>query len=466
MGNAPSPHPWRGHSHDHDYGRRIINLRNWPFVTGFRIIRITSSFVVLLLFLFCLSYKQSAIPIWPRPLLETPNSKHPFGPLRFHKDGTFHVSIFEDLHFGENAWETWGPQQDKASIRVISTILDAEPSTSLVVLNGDLVTGENTFLHNSTHYLDQIVSPMVDRNLTWASTYGNHDSDFNLSRSALFSREKRYPNSRTTQMVSSLNDEAGITNYFLPVYPSSCPSSAGARGSGTPSKPSCVPLLVLYFFDSRGGFRFQEPDRRGQENWVHPSVASWFKRATSSSSSSTALFPRGTPSLAFVHIPPNATRGLQESGIHPHRHPGINQDVPASRQAQGWCEDGGQLELRGAGCSYGGQDAPFMQALQETPGLLAVFFGHDHGNTWCKNWGVNNTVRLCYGQRTGYGGYGNWVRGARQVVVSVEGLRERELDTWIRLETGKAVARMRLNESYGEDWYEKVEDERTCLGCG
>lgn len=105
-----------------------------------------------------------------------------------------------------------------------------------------------------------------------------------------------------------------------------------------------------------------------------------------------------------------------------------------------------------------------MQALQETPGLLAVFFGHDHGNTWCKKWGVNN-VSLCYGQHTGYGGYGNWIRGARQVIVSVEGLKERELDTWIRLETGKVVGRMRLNESYGEDWYEKVEDERTCLGC-
>ncbi|KAI7590558.1 hypothetical protein KC316_g3321, partial [Hortaea werneckii] len=102
-------------------------------------------------------------------------------PLRFSKDGTFQISIFEDLHFGENAWEQWGPQQDVKSTDVMNTILDAE-SPQLVVLNGDLITGENTFLENSTSYIDQIVAPLVQRDLPWASTYGNHDSDFNISR--------------------------------------------------------------------------------------------------------------------------------------------------------------------------------------------------------------------------------------------------------------------------------------------
>ena len=44
----------------------------------------------------------------------------------------------------------------------------------LVVLNGDLITGENTYLENSTDYLDRIVAPLVRRDLRWASTYGNH----------------------------------------------------------------------------------------------------------------------------------------------------------------------------------------------------------------------------------------------------------------------------------------------------
>ena len=30
------------------------------------------------------------------------NSSNPFGPLKFQTDGTFQISIFEDLHFGES----------------------------------------------------------------------------------------------------------------------------------------------------------------------------------------------------------------------------------------------------------------------------------------------------------------------------------------------------------------------------
>ena len=65
------------------------------------------------------------------------------------------------------------------------------------MLNGDLITGENAYLENSTVYIDKIVAPLVDRGLTWASTYGNHDSAFNLSREAIFAREHRWPNART-----------------------------------------------------------------------------------------------------------------------------------------------------------------------------------------------------------------------------------------------------------------------------
>lgn len=32
----------------------------------------------------------------------TSNSGSPFGPLKFRQDGTFQISIFEDLHFGES----------------------------------------------------------------------------------------------------------------------------------------------------------------------------------------------------------------------------------------------------------------------------------------------------------------------------------------------------------------------------
>ncbi|POS80225.1 hypothetical protein DHEL01_v201384 [Diaporthe helianthi] len=346
---------------------------------------------------------------------------HGPGPLRFREDGTFQVSIFADLHFGENAWDSWGPQQDINSVKVIKQILDNE-SPGLVVLNGDLITGENTFKENSTTYMDQIVGPLLKRNLTWASAYGNHDSDYNITGEGLLAREKLWPNSRTTSMVPGPN--AGVTNYYLPVYPGS-PARCTLLGVAR-----CAPGLILWFFDSRGGHLYQELDADGnmvgRQNWVDTSVVNWFQQTNAEL---VQRHGRVIPSLAFVHIPTNGSQAFQTKvGVNSTRQPGINDDYPLAAQGQGWCADGATND---GSCEYGAQDVPFMQAITTTKGLMAVFSGHDHGNTWCYKWeGVlpgmtvaGNGLNLCFGQHSGYGGYGNWIRGARQVLVSQEQLK-------------------------------------------
>lgn len=92
--------------------------------------------------------------------------------LQFTDNGTFQITLFEDLHFGEAEDTDWGPLQDVDTLEVMRTVLDNEP-TQLVVLNGDLITGENTFKENSTDYVDEIVAPLVEAGLPWASTYGS-----------------------------------------------------------------------------------------------------------------------------------------------------------------------------------------------------------------------------------------------------------------------------------------------------
>ncbi|KAI1376565.1 Metallo-dependent phosphatase [Hypoxylon crocopeplum] len=380
-----------------------------------------------------------------------------FGPLTFKSDGTFQISIFEDLHFGENAWDQWGPQQDINSVKVINKILEAE-SPELVVLNGDLITGENTFPENSTLYVDQIVGPLVDRGLTWASTYGNHDYDLNISGTTILAREKMWPNSRTTQMV--FGEQAGVSNYYLPVYDANCTSE------------SCVPELLLWFFDSKGGFLYQQKDesgdRIGQPNWVDFSVVNWFLQTNSELVNK---YNKIIPSLAFVHIPTYASYVFQEDGVDPHTEPGINDDFPLAPQAQGWCADG----RNDGSCDYGGQDTPFMQAVSAVPGLMAIFSGHDHGNSWCYKWdkplpnmtvAPRNDVNLCFSQHSGYGGYGNWERGARQVLATKSKLKNLEVDTWIRLESRNVVGSISLNGTYGQDRYPATNDSMTyCPTC-
>jgi hypothetical protein len=150
---------------------------------------------------------------------------------------------------------------------VIDKILSME-SPQLAVLNGDLITGENTFRENSSQYLDKVVQPLVQHDTPWASTYGNHDSDFNLSRPSILAREQRYRQSRTQNMVSSA--DAGVTNYFLPIYSSRI--HKWTRGND--------PIFLLWFFDSRGGNKFQKLDAEGnhvpQPNWVDESVSCLF----------------------------------------------------------------------------------------------------------------------------------------------------------------------------------------------
>ncbi|KAI8630246.1 Metallo-dependent phosphatase [Xylariaceae sp. FL1651] len=381
-----------------------------------------------------------------------------FGPLTFQTDGTFQISIFEDLHFGENAWDQWGPQQDINSVKVINEILDKE-SPGLVVLNGDLITGENGFLENSTVYVDQIVEPLVSRGLTWASTYGNHDYDYNISGEAILEREHLWKNSRTTRMV--LDSNAGVSNYYLPVYDNGCVDS-----------DVCIPELILWFFDSRGGFLRQVKDtsgnRIGQPNWVDTSVVKWFRRENARLR---AKYKKVVPSLGFVHIPTYASYALQQAGVDPNTEPGINDDLPLAPQAQGWCANG----TNDGSCSYGAQDTAFMQAVSHTPGLMALFSGHDHGDTWCYKWdkllpGMTvtpaNNISICFGQHTGYGGYGNWERGSRQVMVSKQGLANLEADTWIRLESGTVVGSVSLNSTYSQDLYPKTNNSMTyCPTC-
>lgn len=79
---------------------------------------------------------------------------------------------------------------------------------------------------------------------------------------------------------------------------------------------------------------------------------------------------------------------------------------------------------------------------------------------------AGNGLNLCFGQHSGYGGYGNWIRGSRQVLVSREQLRNLAVDTWVRTEAGTVVGSVSLNSTYGTDLYPVTPNEKTyCPTC-
>lgn len=343
----------------------------------------------------------------------------------------------------------------------MTKLLQNEPGTNLAVINGDTIS-RNNLMPNSTKYLDQAVKPLLDRGLTWASLYGNHEPNNKRNVQDVFNREKQWSSSRTRSMVPD-PQSVGITNYYLPVYDANCTIGDG-----------CVPRLLLWFFDSRSGFNYNDLDKDGNQvqrvNWVDEKVVKWF---TSERDHIHQKHNKVIPSLAFVHIPPNVYYAIQRDvGIDPNRNPGINDHFELG-QAEKFCSNGTRIE----NCTYGGQDIPFMKAIASTQGLMGVFAAHHHGNSWCHKWTDKDLpnypaqpspdgLNICYGQHTGYGGAGNWERGSRQLLLRQDEIEKGEFKTWIRLESGEVVGDVTLNKTFGQDVYSTSPNRETfCEEC-
>lgn len=73
---------------------------------------------------------------------------------------------------------------------------------------------------------------------------------------------------------------------------------------------------------------------------------------------------------------------------------------------------------------------------------------------------TGNGLNLCFGRHSGYGGYGSWTRGSRQILLD-ETILETQILTWVRLEDGSVSGKVNLNSTYGEDWYPSVETTYT-----
>ena len=182
--------------------------------------------------------------------------------LNLAEDNSFKIAVFSDLHYGENE-STFGIPADMNSAALMRQVLSQE-QPDFVILNGDLITGENTFAFNSTGYVDEIVAPLVQGDYNWASTYGNHDSKYNLSREALYAEEKKYAGAYTEHGPAGTD---GVTNYVLPIFP------ANTTGS------SQTPVALLWFFDSRGGSEYQSLPANVDniDNYVSNGTVSWYR---------------------------------------------------------------------------------------------------------------------------------------------------------------------------------------------
>ncbi|KAI0937665.1 hypothetical protein AcV7_003638 [Taiwanofungus camphoratus] len=293
----------------------------------------------------------NAAPTVPRQFtFGDPLNPYPTKPrVTFRNDGTFKITVFADLHYGENPWDAWGPEQDVNSTQLMRIVL-ADEKPDYVVLNGDLITGENTFRQNSTHLIDEIVAPLNEVMIPFSSTHGNHDNEPNITHLEEIKREQLVaPLSYTREAPPGIGGEEGPGTYWVPVYE---------------HETDPTPVLVLWFFDSRGGFSPGENSTRVPD-WVDETVAGWIEQQTALMDAAWGPPDTTRAAVAFVHIPPHAIQALQPD-LNSTRDPGLNADILGSGSTQATTE-----------ASDVGNDQPFWESLNKNvKNLHAVFSGH------------------------------------------------------------------------------------------
>lgn len=299
--------------------------------------------------------------------------------LHFNNEGKFKIVQFTDLHFGS------GYNEDLHTLAVQGTILTNE-KPDLVVITGDLVSGymwngkdKNWFMH----HWQQLVSPMIGRNISWAVALGNHDIEADLTGSEIVDLDRTNKLSLTRHGPKAIG---GATNYHLPIYL----NSSDEIGQ------------VLWVLDSG------QNGCQGVPGWgcVQSSQVAWYKNE---STRINKKYGRVVPGVAFFHIP-----------LYEHL------DLWNSKEVYG-----NLGEEVGVCCSS--VNTGLFAAMHEMGDIKSVFCGHDHSNDYYGNY---NGINLGYGRKTGYGGYGppqGWKHGARVIEITQN---DYQIKTWLRLEDG------------------------------
>ncbi|MCI9888039.1 metallophosphoesterase family protein [Micrococcales bacterium 31B] len=303
--------------------------------------------------------------------------------LTFRTDGTFKVVQFNDT---QDNHET-----DRRTVELMAAVLDAE-RPDFVVINGDVINGDMETAEQVKLAVRKVVTPMEQRCIPWAITFGNHDEDSaptsGMTEDRLLALYRSYRFNLNGAVIPGVE---GHSNAQLLVRRSD----------------SRKPALALWLLDTG---RYAPDAIAGQDfesypdwDWVRMSTVQWYRDL---SAATEKKYGRKIPGIMWGHI-----------ALHEHRHMWF--DSLDSRTAA-------DHERAVAKHSISGErnedecPGPFnsglFSAFLERGDVLGYYVGHDHVNTYTGNY---FGVELGYSPATGYAPYGlegdrkNELRGAR-----------------------------------------------------
>lgn len=298
-------------------------------------------------------------------------------PLRFHKNGTFRVLQLADTQ--------QGPKVSLDTIRLIEALLD-RTQPDLVVYTGDQLKGNARGFRKNTRWevaetIHKITVPVVQRGIPFTVTFGNHDEQVNLS----YAEQRELYAALPGCLMPENGPDPGTFQLVVQ-------SANGAREA-----------MALYLVDSGGG-------HLGRYEPVMPNQLSWLRGTQLATNEKNGAV---VPGMVFQHIPvPEIYELLQKIPCwRPEAVYGLRRRQGCFILNKRLCRPWGRLsEPPSVPVENSGEFA----LLMGTPGIFALFCGHDHRNTFS---GWLGHVELGYTPSCGFDSYGAGTeRGGRLFV--------------------------------------------------
>lgn len=294
--------------------------------------------------------------------------------LRFNDNHLFKIVQLTDTHYIAD---------DSRSLAVLDCIdrVVAIEKPDLIVVTGDVIFGRP-----AAESIKQVIGRISATGVPFAVTFGNHDDEFDMSRTELL----KLINTFAGSLTSTTEGIDGVTNYALSVAPS---SGAGDR-------------VILYIFDS---LAYSPIEGIGGYNYIHRSQTEWY---TNLSRTCAERNGHRVPALAFFHIPlPEYSTAATDERVM-------------------------MRGTRTEACASSDLNSGLFTAFKECGDVEGVFVGHDHDNdyvAWYKG------IALCYGRMSGGQTVYNHLRpsnGARVIELNEQG---EGFTTWVRLSNGEKI---------------------------
>ncbi|WP_053983323.1 metallophosphoesterase family protein [Niameybacter massiliensis] len=291
--------------------------------------------------------------------------------LTFSQEGKFKLLQFTDIHFSDNN------EVDKETVELMRKILKEE-KPDFIMITGDTVYGEENVDH-----LPLALTPVIESNIPFSYTFGNHDTEEGQGYEALFEVLQGIP---TCMMYHDANSKVGMGNHTLEVV--------GHDGGVK---------WVIAGIDS-GNYN-PLPHMEGYAYVQKPQIE-WYQDMMRKYEAQNPDFA----SLVFMHIP------------LPEYH-----EVWAMETCYGMKREGICSPKINSG---------FFAAMQEVGHTKGVFVGHDHINDF---YGEMYGITLGYGRATGYNTYGqeDFLRGARIFILDENNTES--FETYVRLSDGTVI---------------------------